>query len=42
MSIKSIAVAMRVSIIPVVVGEKVRIKDFSCDHQDSIGLKSGE
>jgi hypothetical protein len=26
----------------VVVGANIRKKDFSCDHQSSIGLKSGE
>jgi hypothetical protein len=26
----------------VVVGEKVRKKDLSCDHHNSMGLKSGE
>jgi hypothetical protein len=26
----------------VVVGPNIRKKDFSCDHQSSIGLKSGE
>ena len=30
------------SIIDVVVGAKLRKKDLSCDHQSSIGLKSGE
>jgi len=36
------ATAMILSIIEVVVGAKLRKKDFSCDHQSSIGLKSGE
>jgi hypothetical protein len=31
-----------VSIILVVVGENCRNKDLSCDHHNSIGLKSGE
>ena len=33
---------MILSIIEVVVGENIRKKDLSCDHQSSIGLKSGE
>jgi hypothetical protein len=33
---------MILSIIDVVVGAKLRKKDVSCDHQISMGLKSGE
>ena len=33
---------MSLSIISVVVGAKLRKKDLSCDHHNSIGLKSGE
>ncbi len=33
---------MILSIISGVVGAKVRKKDLSCDHQSSMGLKSGE
>jgi len=33
---------MMVSTILVVVGENCRNKDLSCDHHNSIGLKSGE
>lgn len=33
---------MTVSTISVVVGEKLRKKDLSCDHHNSIGLLSGE
>jgi hypothetical protein len=40
--IKWIATAMIQSIISEVVGAKVRKKDLSCDHQSSMGLKSGE
>ncbi|MFM6073399.1 MAG: type II toxin-antitoxin system VapC family toxin, partial [Dolichospermum sp.] len=39
---KSRATEMILSTISVVVGEKVRKKDLSCDHHNSIGLKSGE
>jgi hypothetical protein len=34
--------AINVSIIFVVLGEKLRRKDLSCDHHYSMGLKSGE
>jgi hypothetical protein len=33
---------MTVSTISVVVGANLRNKDLSCDHHNSIGLKSGE
>ncbi len=33
---------MILSIIDVVVGANIRKKDLSCDHQSSMGLKSGE
>lgn len=33
---------MSLSIISVVVGVKLRKKDLSCDHHNSMGLKSGE
>ena len=33
---------MSVSTICAVVGAKLRKKDLSCDHHNSIGLKSGE
>jgi hypothetical protein len=36
------ATEITVSTISVVVGAKVRKKDLSCDHHNSIGLKSGE
>jgi hypothetical protein len=36
------ATAIIVSIIEVVAGLNLRKKDLSCDHQSSIGLKSGE
>ena len=36
------ATAIILSIMDVVVGANIRKKDFSCDYQSSIGLKSGE
>ena len=39
---KSRAVASKMSTILVVLGENWRKKDLSCDHHNSIGLKSGE
>ena len=33
---------MSVSTISVVVGAKLRKKDLSCDHHNSMGLKSGD
>jgi hypothetical protein len=36
------ATAIIVSIIDALVGANLRQKDLSCDHQSSIGLKSGE
>ncbi len=36
------ATEITLSTISVVVGEKVRKKDLSCDHHNSMGLKSGE
>ncbi|OBQ36671.1 MAG: hypothetical protein AN487_12310 [Anabaena sp. CRKS33] len=40
--IKLSATEITVSTISVVVGAKVSKKDLSCDHHNSIGLKSGE
>jgi len=40
--IKSRATAIILSTILVLVGENCRHKDLSCDHHNSIGLKSGE
>jgi len=39
---KSSAVASKMSTILVVVGENLRKKALSCDHQNSLGLESGE